>query len=91
MQDVIFGHECDAWKKKKEKTSPLPTNVPPHKLATVHRHFFATKTEIIPNKLDSVQPTPMPTAAPHVETVLGDFKPVSEGKILEILKTCQPK
>ena len=74
----------------KTNTSPLLTNAPPHQLANVFRHFFATKIEIIPNKLDSVQPTPMPTAAPHVETLLVDFKPVSEGKILEILKTCQP-
>ena len=51
---------------------------------------IATKTEIIPNKLNSVQPTPMSPAAPHVETLLVDFKPVSEGKILEILETCQP-
>ena len=51
---------------------------------------IATKIEIIPNKLHSVQPTPVSTAAPHVETLLVDFKPVSEGKILEILKTCQP-
>ena len=73
-----------------KSTSPLPTNVSPHQLANVLRHFFATKTEIIPNKLNSVQPTPVSTAAPHVETLLVDFKPVSEGKILEILKTCQP-
>ena len=62
----------------KTNTSPLLTNAPPHQLANVFRHFFATKIEIIPNKLDSVQPTPMPTAAPHVETLLVDFKPVSE-------------
>ena len=74
----------------KTNTSPLPTNVPPHQLANVFRLFFATKIEIIANKLDSVRPTPMSTAATHVETLLVDFKPVSEGKILEILKTCQP-
>ena len=74
----------------KTNTSPLPTNVPPHQLANVFRLFFATKIEIIPNKLDSVRPTPMSTAATHVETLLVDFKPVSEGKILEVLKTCQP-
>ena len=54
-------------------------------------NVFATKFESIPSKLDDVQPTPMSTAAPHVETLLVDFKPVSEEKILEILKTCQPK
>ena len=75
----------------KANTSPLPTNVPPHQLANVLRHFFAEKIESIPNKLDSVQPTQMSTAATHVETLLVDFKPVSEGKIPEILKTCQPK
>ena len=39
MQDVVFGHECDAWKKRRrKKTSPLPTNVPLHQLANVFRH-----------------------------------------------------
>ena len=87
MQDVVFGHECDAWKKRRR---PYLLTYPLHQLANVFRHFFATKIEIIPNKLNSVQPTPVSTAAPHVETLLVDFKPVSEGKILEILKTCQP-
>ena len=75
----------------KTNTSPLSTNVPPHQLANVFRHFFATKIEIIQNKLDGIQSRQIPTAAPHVETPLVDFKPVSEEKILEILKTCQTK
>ena len=38
-----------------------------------------------------MQLTQISTAVPHIETPLADFMPASEEKVLEILKTCQPK
>ena len=88
MQDVVSVTNVMLGKKELKKRRPYLLTYP----FTNWQMYLdiATKTEIIPNKLNSVQPTPMSSDAPHVETLLVDFKPVSEGKILEILETCQP-
>ena len=53
------------------------------------RQKQADRVQSRQKQADRVQSRRIPSAVPHAEIMLVDFKPVSEEKILEILKTCQ--
>ena len=74
----------------KSKSSTMPTNIPLYKLPEQFAQFFSYKIDSLREKLDS-RPSVPPTFTVYKGPIFGNFVPVSDNEILDLLKRMPTK